>query len=518
MEEDITSKQVAEQFGYSKRYFEKIFREYFEIPFSKYIIKLKMREIALEVLNPPNRPERTELKFFGYANSAVFSRAFKKEFGVPPSDFRKNHREIPNMPLRQSLFGTKIELEYIVSEEMTIVGYPVYIDNTEYEDIIEGLIESSAWIFDHPVEEIGLDVSKQTYGLHWHDEKLDYGLFYLYAFRTKPNEIVPKDYVKVTIPSTYYAVFSCKRPKSHEETAKLSRLLMRYVRKEWKLVNDINQNQMGWIYQRFDEEKIYVYFPILQQNDEKESENRYGIEKWTKYIDEHILEGLTPKKLGNEFGYSEKGLKQIFKLYYGMNLTDYITIREEYLLEGKKEQAPLETVDLIQYYETYKKSLKITFQEIKEIKAIAKKIDMDIEEANIPEMAEFWFQNDSPSVQKTSYACLESGMEDKVALWDEVVDEITGERQYEYVVGPVVENFKQIPRDMKRFTLVGGRYAVFETENESDVGEIAESFRMMTRCAFLGWVKENMVRMDWDRITFVRYFHQKLYFYIPIIK
>ena len=293
---------------------------------------------------------------------------------------------------------------------------------------------------------------------------------------------------------------------------------MRYVRKEWKLVNDINQNQMGWIYQRFDEEKIYVYFPILQQNDEKESENRYGIEKWTKYIDEHISEGLTPKKLGNEFGYSEKGLKRIFKLYYGMNLIDYITIREECLLEGKKEQVPLETVDLIQYYETYKKSLKITFQEIKEIKAIAKKIDIDIEEANIPEMVEFWFQNDSPSVQKTSYACLESGMEDKVALWDEVVDEITGERQYEYVVGPVVENFKQIPRDMKRFTLVGGRYAVFETENESDVGEIAESFRMMTRCAFLGWVKENMVRMDWDRITFVRYFHQKLYFYIPIIK
>ena len=38
--ENLTLKQVAEEFGHSKRYFERIFQEYFELPFLKYYAKL----------------------------------------------------------------------------------------------------------------------------------------------------------------------------------------------------------------------------------------------------------------------------------------------------------------------------------------------------------------------------------------------------------------------------------------------------------------------------------------------
>lgn len=509
VEENLTSKQVAEVFGHNRQYFERIFQRYFEMSFTKYYIKLRMRNIALQVLYPKTIVERTELEFFGYANAASFSKAFRKEFGVCPTTFQREHRPIPYMPARKKLFGTPIEVEYVLTEDMSVVGYPSYMEGEEAcSDMIEYLIETSAYVFDHPLEEVDLDAPGEHYGFCWHDENLDYGLYYVYGSSIKSKENVPKDYVKATIPGMYYAVFSFKRPKTHKETANISRLLMRYIRKEWKIVNNVKQNQMGWIYQKFDDEKVYVYFPIVSENAVIENEKRYGIEQWTKYIDEHISEELTAKSLSKVFYYSERGFRDIFKLYYGITATEYIAAR--------KGQKSFESVDLLQYYNKYKTSLKITFQEIKSIIVIAKMINGE-EEANIPEMAEYWFQNDFESIKQTDYASKEIGMEDKVALWNEFIDETTGEKKYEYVLGPVVKDLKQVPKDMKVFTVVGGKYAIFQTENLSDKEQMAEIFRMMTRCAFLGWVKENMVRMDWKRNTFVRYLEQKLYFYIPII-
>lgn len=507
--ENLTLKQVAEKIGHSQRYFDKIFREYFELPFRKYYAKLKMREIAVQVLYPKNRFERTELEFFGYANAASFSKAFRKEFGVCPTTFQKEHRPIPYMPVRKKLFGTPIDLKYVWTEDMTVIGYPSYMEGEEEcTDIIEYLIETSAYVFDHPSENVDLDEPGEHYGFCWHDEELDYGLYYIYTSNSSEKEESKNNYVKVKIPGMYYAVFSCKRPKTHEETANLSRLLMRYIRKEWKMVNDVKQNQMGWIYQKFDEEKIYVYFPMIPENAVIENEKQYGIEQWTKYIDEHISEELTAKKLSKIFYYSERSFRDIFKLYYGITAKDYISLRK-----GNKS---FESVDLLQYYHEYKRTLKITFEKIRKLTVIAKVINTE-EEANIPEMVEFWFRNDFESIKRTDYACKKTGIENKAALWNEFIDENTGEKKYEYVLGPVVRSLKQLPKDMKVFSLVGGKYAVFQTENPSDEKQMAEIFRMMTRCAFLGWVKENMVRIDWQRKTFVRYYHQKLYFYIPII-
>ncbi len=41
-------------------------------------------------------------------------------------------------------------------------------------------------------------------------------------------------------------------------------------------------------------------------------------------------------------------------------------------------------------------------------------------------------------------------------------------------------------------------------------------YRMMTICVLYGWIKEYRVRVDLERITFMRFFHGKLYTYVPI--
>lgn len=296
---------------------------------------------------------------------------------------------------------------------------------------------------------------------------------------------------------------------------------------------------MGVLYEKFDNNKIYVYFPILKQVDELNENRKYGIEQWTRYIDEHILEEITVKSLAKRAYYSEKSFKEVFKLYYGISPKDYILQRRLYMaaMELKEGQLPgdvalkykfkseeefrelfeqfkqvkFEPINLVQYYEAYKKFVKVSFQTMEELTVIAKMINSKEEDFNIPESACFYYRNDFDCLQGTDYV----GSKDKVSLWDEVIT--TEKKSYEYVLGPVVEEVGQIPEGMKVFTLAGGKYAIFYTENESDMDKFPENFRMMMRCVFWGWVKENMARMDWKRITFVRYYYGKMYFFVPII-
>ena len=529
---DLASRQVAQAFGYSTRYFEKIFREYFELPFPKYWTKLKLRDIASKLITKEILLGKEMLEQTGYANSSSFSKAFKKELGISPSNFIKEHREVPDMPIKQDLFGIKIDFEYLTGDNITIIGRSIMIDDQDFSNIVEYIIEKTAWALDHCEQPI----EGEFYGLLWHNEKTSSGLQYVVAY---PRKTPSKDELTIQIPNIYYASFSCKRPKSDKETAKLSRVLMRYIYNEWRVENNKKQNQMGIVYEKFEKDRITIYFPILRQVDEMKENKKYGIEQWTHYIDEHILEDLTLKSLAKKVYYSEKSFKEVFKLYYGLSPMDYILQRRLYMatMELKEghlasdvavkykfkseeefrrlveqfEQEEFEPINLVQYYESYKKFVKVSFQTMEEEKVIAKMINPKEEDFNIPESAYFYYRNDFDCLQGTDYA----DSKDKASLWDEVITE--GKKSYEYVLGPVVKEVGQIPEGMKVFTLAGGKYAIFYTENESDMDRFPETFRMMMRCAFLGWIKDNMARMDWKRITFVRYYHGKMYFFVPVI-
>lgn len=179
LSKDLTSEQVAQAFGYSTRYFEKIFRKYFELPFPKYWTKLKIRYIASKLVKKELILGKQMIPKTGYANSASFSNAFKKELGVSPSDFIKEHRTIPDMPIKQELFGVKIDFEYLTSENITIIGRPINIEDQDFSDAAEYVIEKTAWALDHfeqPIE-------KEFYGLLWHDEKTSSGLQYVVGGR-----------------------------------------------------------------------------------------------------------------------------------------------------------------------------------------------------------------------------------------------------------------------------------------------------------------------------------------------
>ena len=99
---------------------------------------------------------------------------------------------------------------------------------------------------------------------------------------------------------------------------------------------------------------------------------------------------------------------------------------------------------------------------------------------------------------------------DKIALWYQEKENI------EYILGPIVESFDNLPEDAFQVTIAAGRYAVFESDQENDMENLPETVRMFARCVLYGWIREHRDELSLQRLTFERYTSQKMYLYVPV--
>ena len=86
----------------------------------------------------------------------------------------------------------------------------------------------------------------------------------------------------------------------------------------------------------------------------------------------------------------------------------------------------------------------------------------------------------------------------------------------EYILGPIVESFDNLPEDAFQVTIAAGRYAVFESDQENDMENLPETVRMFARCVLYGWIREHRDELSLQRLTFERYTSQKMYLYVPV--
>ena len=381
----------------------------------------------------------------------------------------------------------------------------------------------------------------------WHDES--YTMQYLQGTSCEDVEAVPEDKIPVYVPSSEYEVFSLE--KREEETLdETMKYLVNYVLKCWEPQNERKPNRVGYTFQCYIGNMVYFCMPILEEEKQEPKDTIYSVDTWTKYIDEHITMNLTTTALAEKFSYSDTHFKRIFRYYYKMSVSDYIRKRRlqaaaEQIREGvpckevaakynfktyagfsrafQKEfnmtpaqysNSVFEVVDLACYYKEYKDRMKITFLEMKETRMIGQSVLQGKgEDADLPAQVCYWLDKDFPCLENTRFSCNKERREEKIALWYHVPER----GNVEYILGPVVDEFDEdIPEEMIKVTVDSGKYAMFETEKESDKDNVAETFRMFYRCASYGWVKEHRERVDLSRIPFERYLNNKVYFYIPI--
>lgn len=88
--EDFCIKDVAENLGFSEKYFINQFKQMLGIPPKQYLIQCRMRHASHMLIHSEEQIQNIALDV-GYANVYSFSKAFHKYFDQSPSEFRKNH-------------------------------------------------------------------------------------------------------------------------------------------------------------------------------------------------------------------------------------------------------------------------------------------------------------------------------------------------------------------------------------------------------------------------------------------
>lgn len=551
LDEELDIDKIAEAFDYNSRYFARIFREYFGVPFHKYIVRLRLRQSAQIILW--KRTIKGHWNEFGYMNKSSFSKAFRQEFGKSPEHFLKEETEVPWMPPREELFGRPITLRKETIETLSVAGKAmpkIHMNGFRIQEHL-GYWMKSKDADPMKAPEISFWFSAKESG---HPE-----LFYICGRKVANNETpsMEENVHLLTIPGGSYAVFSMPFKGSIEDKQFTIELLSRYIFNEWKLINHVNINGEGMIYETYEEDSVSIHIPVRSMA-EKVAETKSsskGTGAWTDYIDKHIREDITVASVAEWAGYSERMFTQVFQLYYDIMPDAYIQKKRLYLsarglkrsnsvdmiakryhfdsIEDFREKFHTEfgvypedagtlsfqSVDLKSFYQKNKKNVHLSFRNEESIRFIAvpiSKKESVNDNADIPELSAKHFTVDAPAFLGSEYAA----SKEKMAIWDEIPDSETGEMHYEYVVGPRVDkrpDMNYLPLEVRSYEVHGGWYAVFETENADDTKDLAGNYRFLTRCAFYGWLQENMYRYDGRRLTYVRFADNKLYFYVPLI-
>lgn len=101
----IELKDLADNAFLSKYHFHRIFHSVVGEPVAEYIRKRRLNKAADELLNTDNKIVDIALKY-QFNSQEVFTKAFKKFYGIPPREFRRNRINMTLMSSRNKTINT----------------------------------------------------------------------------------------------------------------------------------------------------------------------------------------------------------------------------------------------------------------------------------------------------------------------------------------------------------------------------------------------------------------------------
>lgn len=550
----ISLSEISEFAGYGATAFGRFFSGYFEVSFAKFMRKLNLRQAAKEIAG-----SRESLDIIGRRNgfmSKTFYAAFQEEFGVHPKEFR-GRQWIPDMECKTKLNHRKITMTYEHLEDMEIEGYPIRAVHGKETD----LMEEAAYAFLHPNASIDLNAPEKQFGVWWHDIQLKDHIYYVFGPEVSEDVPLKQGNIRLNIKGGDYAVFAIERGANYYEIAGNSRELAWYVFMVWQKLNEKQTDKMGYTYEAFDAEYSYLYVPLIRGYGgiEVEDETIHIMEKVIHYVDDHVLEIYDADQVADYFGRSEFLIRDCFQACFSISLPDYIRKKKLYVLAGMLQSGKIMARDITQKYhfktmnqfqkefrkafgqewEEYERltvdlpDLKSYYNEnfnhlqmnivniddftvlVKKIKTSEVKEEIDLD---VPGLAAFWMVNDMPELSGSGYENKPGEKREIVSFYENIRKKSKDIMLYNYVLGPVAEEEKEIPESMHPVKMKGGKYLVFESVNEKDEDtDLAELMRTMIRCVDYVWIYDNWMRTDFQaRISFWKYENGKIRYYIPI--
>lgn len=232
LNEQLDLKDVARIAGCSLFYFHRIFQAISGFTLKEYIRKRRLAEAAQELRNTRKGILDIALDF-GYESQEAFTRAFQKETGRTPGDFRKTRssfRSFPELDINhKNNKGDIIMIEpKIVKKDSFLVIGPAIRTTAENEENFKRIPnfwrESNEKKF---YESIPNTIENNSlYGICLDQKGNEFT--YMIAAEVSSLEHVPDNMIGREIPKAKYAVFTAKGPVTQSVQD-----LTRYIYGEW---------------------------------------------------------------------------------------------------------------------------------------------------------------------------------------------------------------------------------------------------------------------------------------------
>jgi len=255
---EITPRMLAELLGYSFYHFCHVFRICNDMPVGEYLRRRRLQR-AVEAIEKGARITDIGLDF-GFDTPSGFSKAFRREFGMSPSEYR---RRMNKQMVYEQKGGVVMKVRMVKKDSFKAVGYSIAPKGGKEVDIIE----SGAYWMDSDFS----SVSREDYaklakgradqiGMWFHPEEESGSLSYFFGPVVDDFDFVPKGMIKVVIPAADYAVFTTEPA----DLANDKKAFGRAIQKTWKYIFEEWFEKSDYV---FDQEKFAFEFYCNENGD-----------------------------------------------------------------------------------------------------------------------------------------------------------------------------------------------------------------------------------------------------------
>lgn len=264
--ERLTLQSVSEHFFLSEFHFSRLFKMITGKSLKQYILGRKLA-VAVEKLNNPLNTITDIAYDLGFEYPEVFSRDFKKWFGISPAVYRNGHSEISPMPKaflvdRDVMYyqgALALKETYIYLEEQTIYGVSLEVDenSSDFNYLLQSTGES--FLTDSRYDGVLKDNYLYTVVNCYGDDSGKYSVFWGAELASSDKDCNLKTR---HIPSGWYARFNY-----YGDMLDMRKTFDNDFYK-WMVLKEIEPSPNGIgmlnIFDRMDMQDVRIYVPIKQ--------------------------------------------------------------------------------------------------------------------------------------------------------------------------------------------------------------------------------------------------------------
>lgn len=245
----ITAQELADLTGYSLYHFCHVFRAYTGAAVGEYLRHLRLRRAA-DALRQGVSVTRAAADS-GYDSHAAFTRAFRRVYGMSPTEYRRQSKGAENMNVtigkKDAIYAIGYTLKPAEDREIDTLNDSAFWQGQDFSNLPQYPFDSSA---------------RGEVGLWYHPAEVSGALSYFFGPVTDGAVEAPAGFDAIVIPAAEYAMFEVPAADTADGLAAAIRDTWKYVFKQWFGESAYVFDETKMCFEFYHGEKTWVYIPV----------------------------------------------------------------------------------------------------------------------------------------------------------------------------------------------------------------------------------------------------------------